>query len=56
MMKYAGMSVGTMSLASILAACGGSGSPTGENPTSAGDKVDFGATPGDTNKFANWTL
>jgi spermidine/putrescine transport system substrate-binding protein len=57
MIKYAGMSVGGLSLASILAACSGDGSNAGNGgPTTAGDKVDFGAAPGDNIKFANWPL
>jgi len=56
MIKYAGMSVGGLSLASILAACSGDGSNVGNGPTTAGDKVDFGAKPGDNIKFANWPL
>ena len=50
------MSVGGLSLASILAACGGDGSNAGSGPAAAGDKVDFGAAPGDNIKFANWPL
>jgi spermidine/putrescine transport system substrate-binding protein len=58
MIKYAGMSVGTLSMASILAACGGDGSSTagGGTQTTAGGGVDFGATPGPEVKFANWPL
>ena len=56
MIKYAGMSVGGLSLASILAACGGDGSNAGSGTATAGDKVDFGAAPGDNIKFANWPL
>jgi spermidine/putrescine transport system substrate-binding protein len=56
MIKYAGMSVGSMSLASILAACSGGGSNAGGGPSASGAKVDFGATPGDNVKFANWPL
>ncbi len=58
MIKYAGMSVGTLSLASILAACGGdnSSSTGGNNEPAAGGPVDFGATPGTELNFANWPL
>ena len=57
MIKYAGMSVGTLSMASILAACGGDGSTVGGNGTStAGGTVDFGAEPGPEINFANWPL
>ncbi|MEP6475955.1 MAG: spermidine/putrescine ABC transporter substrate-binding protein [Actinomycetota bacterium] len=59
MIKYAGMSVGTLSLASILAACGGDTSSTtgtdGAEPA-AGASVDFGAEPGTEINFANWPL
>jgi spermidine/putrescine transport system substrate-binding protein len=56
MIKYAGMSVGSLSMASILAACGGDGSTVGDNPSSQGGGVDFGATPGPEINFANWPL
>ncbi len=58
MIKYAGMSVGTLSLASILAACGGDNgsSTTGGNEPAAGASVDFGADPGTELNFANWPL
>ena len=58
MIKYAGMSVGTLSMASILAACGGDGSTAsgGSTQTAPGGGVDFGATPGPEVKFANWPL
>ena len=56
MIKYAGMSVGGLSLASILAACGGDGSDAGSGASTAGATVDFGAAPGDNIKFANWPL
>jgi spermidine/putrescine transport system substrate-binding protein len=57
MIRYAGISVGSLSLASILAACGddttsGSNGNDGESP--AGSSVDFSAPPGDTVNFANW--
>jgi spermidine/putrescine transport system substrate-binding protein len=61
MIKVAGMSAGTLSLASILAACGedepaasGGGGGTTEAPEGA--QVDFNAAPGDTVNFANWPL
>jgi spermidine/putrescine transport system substrate-binding protein len=60
MIRYAGISVGSLSLASILAACGGDETPgtggngNGESPT--GQTVDFSAPPGDTVNFANWPL
>jgi spermidine/putrescine transport system substrate-binding protein len=52
MIKLGGAAVGTMSLASILAACG-EGTPTTAGGASG---VDFAAQPGDTIKFANWPL
>ncbi len=58
LIKYGGVSVGTLSLASILAACGGGngggGDGGGEEPT--GQTVDFGAEPGAEIDFANWPL
>jgi spermidine/putrescine transport system substrate-binding protein len=58
LIKYGGVSVGTLSLASILAACGsgngGGGGGGGEEPT--GQTVDFGAEPGAEIDFANWPL
>jgi len=58
MIKYAGMSVGSLSMASILAACGGDGSSTvgGGKTDSQGSTVDFGAEPGPEINFANWPL
>jgi spermidine/putrescine transport system substrate-binding protein len=60
MMKYMGMSVGALSLSSILAACGGDDdTPTGggtDTGTGSGNMPDYGATPGDTLNFANWPL
>lgn len=56
LIKYGGASVGTLSLASILAACGGDGGGTGDGETPSGSTVDFGAPPGDTINFANWPL
>jgi spermidine/putrescine transport system substrate-binding protein len=59
MIRYAGISVGSLSLASILAACGGDAPPGsgGDTGTSAaGPTVDFSAEPGDTINFANWPL
>ena len=57
--RYAGNSVGSLSLASILAACGGDEPPgSGGDPgtSAAGPTVDFSAEPGDTIDFANWPL
>ena len=57
MIKYAGMSVGSLSMASILAACGGDGTTTpGGGTSAAGGGVDFGAEPGPEINFANWPL
>ena len=57
LIKYAGMSVGGLSMASILAACGGDGSEVANGgPTAAGSAVDFGAEPGPEINFANWPL
>ncbi len=56
LIKYGGASVGTLSLASILAACGDDGGGTGDGETPSGSTVDFGAPPGDTINFANWPL
>jgi spermidine/putrescine transport system substrate-binding protein len=57
MMKYAGMSVGSLSMASILAACGGDGStPGGGSTQTAGGGVDWSAEPGPEVAFANWPL
>ncbi|MGH2629404.1 MAG: polyamine ABC transporter substrate-binding protein [Actinomycetota bacterium] len=58
LIKYGGATVGTLSLASILAACGGGdgtgGGNGGTEPT--GQTVDFSAAPGDTVNFSNWPL
>jgi spermidine/putrescine transport system substrate-binding protein len=60
LIRYAGISAGSLSLASILAACGddeppaGSGGDTGTS--ASGPSVDFSAEPGDTINFANWPL
>jgi len=59
LIKYGGASVGTLSLASILAACGsgssgGAAPGDGEEPT--GQTVDFSAEPGAEIDFANWPL
>jgi spermidine/putrescine transport system substrate-binding protein len=60
MIRYAGISVGSLSLASILAACGGEAAPGangGSTETSAsGPTVDFTAEPGAEINFANWPL
>jgi spermidine/putrescine transport system substrate-binding protein len=58
MIKYGGMAVGTLSLSSILAACG-SGTPTtpGGGGTEPGANMpDYSAEPGSTLNFANWPL
>ena len=55
LIKYGGATVGTLSLASILAACGGETAP-GSGGEPSGATVDFGATPGDTVNFSNWPL
>ncbi len=54
LMKAGGATVGTLSLAQILAACAGDTSP----PTSpaAGPTVDFNAAPGPNVNFSNWPL
>lgn len=54
LIKYGGATVGTLSLASILAACGGE--PAGPGGQTSGATVDFSAPPGDTINFANWPL
>ena len=58
LIKYGGATVGTLSLASILAACGGGdgtgGGNGGTDPT--GQTVDFAPRPGDTVNFSNWPL
>lgn len=58
MMRYAGMSVGTLSLASILAACGGDGGTGGGTPTEPGGSTmpDYTAEPGPVIRFSNWPL
>ncbi|HET6715412.1 MAG TPA: spermidine/putrescine ABC transporter substrate-binding protein [Actinomycetota bacterium] len=55
LIKYGGATVGTLSLASILAACGGDTAP-GSGGQTSGATVDFSAPPGDTINFANWPL
>ncbi|HEY5859117.1 MAG TPA: spermidine/putrescine ABC transporter substrate-binding protein [Actinomycetota bacterium] len=55
LIKYGGATVGTLSLASILAACGGEPAGSGGDQTS-GATVDFSAPPGDAINFANWPL
>jgi spermidine/putrescine transport system substrate-binding protein len=55
LIKLGGASVGTLSLASILAACGG-GDTNVPGAASSGAAVDFGAEPGSTIHFANWPL
>jgi spermidine/putrescine transport system substrate-binding protein len=57
LIKYGGATVGSLSFASILAACGGDdGGGTGDGETPAGSTVDFGAPPGDSINFSNWPL
>lgn len=57
MMKLGGISVGTLGMAQILAACGsdssepGTGATTGTGPT-----IDFTAEPGPELNFSNWPL
>ena len=55
LIKYGGATVGTLSFASILAACGGDTAP-GSGGQTSGEPVDFSAPPGDTINFANWPL
>jgi spermidine/putrescine transport system substrate-binding protein len=55
LIKYGGATVGTLSLASILAACGGDTAP-GSGGQTSGEPVDFSAPPGDSINFANWPL
>jgi spermidine/putrescine transport system substrate-binding protein len=54
LIKYGGATVGTLSLASILAACGGGDTST--TPGAQNAQVDFAAEPGATVNFANWPL
>ena len=58
LIKYGGATVGTLSLASILAACGGepAGSGGGGATGTSGQTVDFTAPAGDAINFANWPL
>jgi spermidine/putrescine transport system substrate-binding protein len=56
MIKYAGMSVGTLSLASVLAACGSGDSGGGDGSTAAAPTVDWTKEPGPVVNFANWPL
>jgi spermidine/putrescine transport system substrate-binding protein len=52
LMKYAGVGVGGLSLASILAACSSDG---GGGTTAAGSAIDWNAAPPtDVIEFANW--
>ena len=57
-MKYMGMSVGALSMSSILAACGGDDSGPGGSgePAGAGNMPDYDAEPGTSMNFANWPL
>ncbi len=56
--KTAGVGVGALSMASILAACssgnGGTGGDGGTSPSAAG--IDWNAAPNGTLNFANWPL
>ena len=54
LIRYGGATVGTLSLASILAACGGD--PAGTPAAGEGQTVDFTAEPGAEVNFANWPL
>ena len=58
MIKYAGVSVGTLSFASILAACGDDGGDGGggTSPGTSGTMPDYSAPLGDTINFSNWEL
>jgi spermidine/putrescine transport system substrate-binding protein len=54
LIKYGGATVGTLSLASILAACGGE--TAGSGGQTAAQTVDFAAPPGPEINFTNWPL
>jgi spermidine/putrescine transport system substrate-binding protein len=54
LIRYGGATVGTLSLASIIAACGGE--PAGAPAAGEGPTVDFAAEPGPEINFANWPL
>ncbi|HVD71200.1 MAG TPA: spermidine/putrescine ABC transporter substrate-binding protein [Actinomycetota bacterium] len=54
LIKVGGVSVGALSLSSILAACGKT--ETGSGTGTTGSTVDFSATPGSEINFANWPL
>jgi spermidine/putrescine transport system substrate-binding protein len=54
LIKVGGVSVGALSLSSILAACGKT--ETGSGTGTTGSTVDFSATPGTEINFANWPL
>lgn len=54
--KYGGATVGTLSLASILAACGGDSAPGGGGGEPQGQQVDFTTEPGPEINFSNWPL
>jgi spermidine/putrescine transport system substrate-binding protein len=54
LIKYGGATVGTLSFASILAACGGE--PAGAPEPGEGPTVDFNTEPGTEINFANWPL
>jgi len=54
LIKVGGVSVGALSLSSILAAC--CKTETGSGTGTTGSTVDFSATPGSEINFANWPL
>jgi spermidine/putrescine transport system substrate-binding protein len=54
LIKVGGVSVGALSMSSILAACGKT--ETGSGTGTTGSTVDFSATPGTEVNFANWPL
>lgn len=55
-LKAGGAALGTLSMAQILAACGGDTSGEGSSPASGAPMPDYNATPGDTVNFSNWPL
>lgn len=57
LLKAGGASVGALTMAQILAACGGDDSPSGGGTVAAsGDTVDWSAAPGTNVNFSNWPL
>ncbi len=52
--KYAGIGAGALSMSSILAACGGSGSSSVVNPGGSGSTNLFSGKPNGVVNFANW--